>query len=169
MEQVTIGKIVNTVGLRGEVKVYVITDFPRERFKKGQRVSLYLEDADERIDTVIATARKSQNCYILTFKNMSTIDDVQKYIGRLLLVDKQPEHLPKDFYYHSDLVGCRVFDENNQVIGQVSKVEDYPAHRTLRISRQEASDVLIPFIQVFIKNVDIEKKEIIVHIIEGML
>jgi 16S rRNA processing protein RimM len=43
MELVTIGKILNTVGLRGEVKVFVITDFPSKRFKKGQRVFLSLK------------------------------------------------------------------------------------------------------------------------------
>lgn len=169
MELVTIGKILNTVGLRGEVKVFVITDFPSKRFKKGQRVFLSFENSQEYFETIIAASRKSQDRYILTFENMTAIENVQKYVGCLILIDKKAENLPKDFYYHSDLVGCAVIDESNQVIGRVSKVEDYPAHRTLRISRDEGSDVLIPFINVFIKGVNIEKKEIVVHIFEGML
>jgi ribosomal 30S subunit maturation factor RimM len=89
---------------------------------------------------------------------MTAIENVQKYVGCLILIDKKAENLPKDFYYHSDLVGCAVIDESNQVIGRVSKVEDYPPTCTLRISRDEAA-MSHPFYNVFIKVLILTRKK----------
>ena len=74
----------------------------------------------------------------------------------------------KNTYYFSDLINCEIIDQNSNYIGKVITVEDYPAQRTLRI-KTEGKDVLIPFVNAFIKNVDIENKKIYVNIIEGML
>lgn len=169
MEQVSIGKITNTVGLRGEVKVFITTDFPNKRFKKGQPVTLLNEEANERFETVIAGARQSKDRYVVSFANITSIAEAEKLIGLLVLIEKKVENLPKGFYYHTDLIGCSVHDDGSNLIGTVAKVEDYPAHRTLRISRNEGPDVLVPFIAAFIKSVNIEKKEIVARIIEGML
>ncbi|MFA7110249.1 MAG: ribosome maturation factor RimM [Bacilli bacterium] len=169
MEQVSIGKITNTVGLHGEVKVFVTTDFPSKRFQKGQLVTLLNEEANERFETVIASARQSNERYVVSFKNITSIKEAEKLIGLLVLIEKKVENLPKGFYYHADLIGCGVYDDGKNLIGTVAKVEDYPAHRTLRITRNDGPDVLIPFIAAFIKSVNIEKKEIVARIIEGML
>jgi len=169
MEKVTIGKITNTVGLRGEVKVFVITDFPNKRFKKGQLVTLYDEDNSDSFETKILTARKATDRYVLSLANIDNIDEAAKYIGYSLLVTKEKEDLPKGFFFHDDLVGCQVFDESQTLIGIVKKVEDYPAHRTLRIGREDGNDVLVPFIKFFIKDVNIEQRTIVFKIIDGML
>ncbi len=146
-----------------------MTDFPSKRFKKNQQVLLVSENEDISFEAKILTARKSKDRYVVTFENILTLEQAERYVGFQLLIDKKIESLPKGFYYHDDLLGCQVFDEGMSAIGLVSKVEDYPAHRTLRISRDEAPDVLVPFIAAFIKDVNIKKKEIVVKIINGML
>lgn len=169
MEQVSIGKIIGTVGLRGEVKVFVTTDFPVKRFKKGRKVTLFNEETEASLTSIIVSARKAKDRFVVTFENINTIEDAEKMIGSLILIDKQQDELPHGYFFHDDLIGCSAIDEDNNVIGVVYKIEDYPAHRTLRIKRQESPDVLVPFRKVFIKSVNIEKREIIIKVIEGML
>lgn len=169
MEQVAIGKITNTVGLHGEVKVFVITDFPNKRFKKGQSVTLFDVTTSLTFPTTITSVRKAGDRLVITLADIRNIEEAEKYVGFSIMVDKKSEDLPKGFFFHDDLLGCKVYDLENNLIGTVAKIEDYPAHRTLRISRDNGNDVLIPFIKAFIKNVSIEERTITVQVIEGML
>ncbi|NMV82479.1 MAG: 16S rRNA processing protein RimM [Erysipelotrichia bacterium] len=169
MEQVSIGKIIGTVGLRGEVKVFVTTDFPVQRFKKGRKVTLLNEETEESLTSIIVSARKVKDRFVVTFDNINIIEEADKMIGFLILIEKQQDELPHGYFFHDDLIGCSTIDEENNLIGIVYKIEDYPAHRTLRIKRQESPDVLVPFIKAFIKSVNMEKREIIIKVIEGML
>ena len=82
--------------------------------------------------------------------------------------EEQPK-LKKDTYYFSELIGCKVIDQNSNVIGEVIKIEEYSANQTLRIRLENGKDLLLPFMKAFIKKVDIENKEVHCHLIEGML
>ncbi|NCA96786.1 MAG: 16S rRNA processing protein RimM [Bacteroidia bacterium] len=169
MDKVSIGKIISTVGLRGEVKVFSTTDFPHKRFKKDQAVALFDVATGAELATTITMSHKAGERYTLTFSNVNSIEEANQLVGRLIMIDKVADQLPKGFFFHDDLVGCAVYDEQSMLIGHISKIEDYPAHRTLRIQRAEGSDVLVPFVKFFIKSVNIETRTIIVRIIEGML
>ena len=169
MDKVSIGKIISTVGLRGEVKVFSTTDFPHKRFKKDQLVTLYDALSGVEKTATIVASYKSGERYTLSFSGINTIEQASQLIGNLIMIDKVVQQLPKGYFFHDDLVGCAVYDEQSILIGQVAKIEDYPAHRTLRIARTDGNDVLVPFVKYFIKSVNIEKRSIIVRIIEGML
>ncbi|MFA5421842.1 MAG: ribosome maturation factor RimM [Bacilli bacterium] len=169
MDYISIGKIISTIGLRGEVKVFVVSDFPEKRFKKGQEVRLVNEGAQIDLPSTIATARKDKDRYAVTFADIQSIEEAEKYLGSQILIAKDRDQLSKGFYFHDDLVGCQVYDEVKNYVGIVSKVEDYPAHRTLRVHRDDNKDVLVPFVRFFIKDVKIEEQTITVKIIEGML
>ena len=65
--------------------------------------------------------------------------------------------------------GCEVYDQNNSLIGKVTKVEDFSANQTLRIRLENGKDLLLPFMKAFIKRVDIENKTINCELIEGMI
>lgn len=167
--KVSIGKIISTVGLRGEVKVFSTTDFPHRRFKKDQPVTLFDIETRAEFATTITMSRKSGERYTLAFSNVNSIEEASAFVGRLVMIDKVADQLPEGYFFHDDLVGCAVYNEQAILIGHISKIEDYPAHRTLRIKRTEGSDVLVPFVKFFIKSVNIETRKIIVRIIEGML
>lgn len=169
MDKVSIGKIISTVGLHGEVKVFSTTDFPHKRFKKDQPVTLFDVDSGSEMTTTITMSHKTGERYTVAFSNIKSIEEASSLIGRLIMIDKVTDQLPKGFFFHDDLVGCVVYDEQSTLIGHISKIEDYPAHRTLRIKRTEANDVLVPFVKFFIKSVNIETRTVIVRIIEGML
>ena len=88
-------------------------------------------------------------------------------MGQSLQVVKDNKLLKKDEYYYSDLIGLDVYFDNDQYIGKVKRVEEYASYQTLRIE-SEQKDVLIPFVNAFIIDVDLEKKIIKVKYMDGL-
>lgn len=169
MDYIVLGKIVKTIGLKGEVKVLSSTDFSSIRYKKNNKVFLFDEKKNIREEFTISSFHKDKNADIISFKELNSIDEVSRYLNFLVQIPKINATLPKDFYHFSDLEKCFVYDENNNLLGHVKKVEQYASYETLRISRPNKKDFLVPFVSQFIKKVDIENKSIIIHIIEGLL
>ena len=78
--------------------------------------------------------------------------------------------MAKDTYYFDDLVGCKVLDDMQTILGEVSLVEEFPAQLTLRVKRENNQpDFFVPFVKAFIKEVDITKKIIVINVIGGLL
>lgn len=169
MEYVTIGKIVKSFGIKGEVKIYSSSDFRQKRYKRGNIMYVFDEKNNVRQKVEISSFRMDKTMDIVAFKNHDTIESIEPFINCLLQIEKKQNNLPKDFFYHSDLVGCEVYDESNNFLGVVKSIEEYAPYKTLRISRKEKKDLLVPFVKAFIRNVNIESKKIIVSLIEGML
>ena len=90
-------------------------------------------------------------------------------ISNILNFEKDYKDMAKDTYYFDDLVGCKILDDNNQELGIVSQVEEFPAQLTLRVKRANDNDFLVPFVKAFIKQVDIENKKIFINVIGGLL
>ena len=169
MEYLTLGKIVKTIGLKGELKVYSSTDFGAKRYVKGNKVYLFNEQSKDIVEEEILKYRKDGQFDIITLNNKQDINLVEKYIGWLVQVEKNLLDLDKGFYYHSDLENCNVYDQNNNIIGKVKKVESYASYDTLRIERENNKDVLVPFVKAFIKEVNIEERKITINVIDGLL
>lgn len=165
--QIEIGKIVNTHGIKGELKVYSTTDFEEERFAKGCKVNLHY--GKEMLEMEVATYRTHKGFVLVSFKGLQDINLVEKYKGCQLSVDSEslPE-LEEDEVYFYQLVGCKVM-ENDDVIGEVSEILETEAHDILRVKRENDKDVLIPYVDTFIEDVDTDENIIYVHLIEGML
>lgn len=161
--QVNIGKIVNTHGIKGELKVIPTTDFVEERYAPGALVHLTYAQKNETFE--IASVRVHKGCLLVTFKGIQNINEVEKYKGCALWVDG--EHEDDDFYY-DELLDCDVYFKG-ELIGQVSEILETQAHEILRVISPEKKDVLIPYVDTFIKEVLVEEKKIIVDLIEGML
>lgn len=168
MEFLTVGQIVRTIGLKGEVKIYPSTHFRDTRFKKGGRVFLLNENNEIEKELTIKTHRTNGNCDNLIFEEISTIEDAEKIVKRYIFVEKNPEILGKNEYFYSDLIGMKVDFDNGTKIGVVKAIEEYTSYATLRV-KTTGKDVLIPFVNAFIKSVSLEEKQIIVNYIEGLL
>ncbi|MEG0277174.1 MAG: ribosome maturation factor RimM [Coprobacillus sp.] len=162
MEQVIVGKIVNTHGLKGELKVKSSTDFIEERFEKGSH--LFIEYQGHNIDMEVIGYRIHKGHVLVTFKDHQDINLVEKYKGCMLYADKDDSLLDDGEYYVSDLIGCEVYDQN-QLIGKVKDVQLYEHHDILVVEGDKR--VLIPYVDAFIESEDIELKRIDVHLIEG--
>ena len=166
----TIGKIINVRGLRGELKVASTTDFPEVRYKKGNIVYLYDGKNEERLEAKIVSSNNVKGYYFLKLAGIDTIELAEKLINYYLQVPKKDSFLDKDSYYYDDLEQCKVYDESRQLIGVIKKVESFSAQNTLLIDRgPNTKPVYVPFVKAFIKNVNIAEKEVIIHVIEGLL
>ena len=170
MEYLVCGSITKAVGLRGEVRVYPKTDFRDSRFKVGNHLFLCNgKDNDSLIEVTIKSRRKQGNLEVISFKEYQTIDDVLPFIGFDLVTIKDSKILKKNEYFHSDLIGLDVYFDNETYIGKVKSVEEYASYSTLRVKREKEKDVLIPFVNAFVKDIDLESKKIIINYIDGLL
>ena len=170
MEYLVCGSITKTIGLKGEVRVYPKTDFRDSRFKVGNHLFLSNgKDNENLIEVTIRSHRKQGELDVISFKEYPTIESVTPFVGFDLLVIKDKKILKKDEYFYSDLMGMEVYFDNGTFIGKVKKIEEYASYRTLRVARDEGKDVLIPFVNAMVKDVNLEEKKITVNYIDGLL
>ncbi len=162
MELVVIGKIVNTHGIKGELKVKASSDFIEERFRKGGHVIVRYNKED--IEKEIASMRIHKGMVLISFVGQQDINLVEKYKGCTLYAPKDKDLLDEGEYYISDLIGCEVYDHGKS-IGIVKNVQLYDHHDLLVVEGKQK--VLIPYVDAFIENEDIENKRIDVSLIEG--
>ena len=169
-EYLLLGYVLDAFSLDGTLKVLSKTDFAETRYQKGNEVFLYSPKTKERISLTVSSFRKNGQFDFVKVEEIDNVDDALKYKGYELQAIKDYQNMPKDTYYHVDLVGCKVLDDKATVLGKVSQVEEFPAQLTLRVKREgNQPDFLVPFVKAFIKSVDIEKKEIVINVIGGLL
>ena len=168
MEYLIVGTIVRTIGLKGEVKIYPSTHFRDSRFSKGSHVFLLNENKEIEEDLLIVKHAKNGECDNLIFEGYDTIEKAEKLLKKDLYVIKDQSFLKKGEYFYSDLEKMDVYFDNGELIGKVKKVEEYNKYATLRVAHSPR-DVLIPFVEAFIKSVSLEENKIVVKYIEGLL
>ena len=168
MEFLTVGQVVRTIGLKGEVKIYPSTHFRDTRFSKGSRVFLLNDKNEVERELTIKLHRTNGDCDNLIFEEITTIEEAEKIIHQYLCVEKEQKFLKNGEFFYSDLVGMTCEFDNGKLIGKVAKIEEYNSYATLRVKTDE-KDVLIPFVKSFIKSVSLEDKKIIINFIEGLL
>ena len=163
MEKIKIGKIVNTVGLKGEVKVYNYSD-SIEIYETIE--SIYVDD---RL-TVIENVRAQKNMVILKLEGADDRNAAEALRGKELYIteDDLPE-LPEGQYYVRDLIGMSVTEEDGNLLGHVTDVLQNTAQDIFEVESENGKKLLIPKVDQFVLDIDAEKREITVRLIEGML
>jgi len=165
MEYVRVGNIVNTFGIKGELKVKSHSDFDDIRFKVSQQ--LYVKYLEVFEPVVVKSYRTHKGFILISFFDKQDINLVEKYKGCDIFIKKDDVHtLSEGVYYFFELENCSVY-YNNQKIGYVSAVED--GYQTILRIDMENKEVLIPFVDRFIKEVNVSDKRIDIDIIEGLL
>lgn len=169
MDYIKIGNIINTHGLKGELKIKSYSDFDAQRYQKGKTV--YINYEGRYLPFCVASYRVHKGFPLVSFENAQGINDVEKYKKCTIYISAADrQSLKKGEYYRDELVGLKVIDEQQNLIGIVSAVEETcPGQSRLRITREEQKDGLVPYIPVFIKKVDMEQKIITIHKEEGLL
>ena len=168
MEYLKIGKIVNTFGIKGELKVISYSDFNDERYAKDKLVYVYYHD--KYLPMTISNARDYKDSILVSFKDLNDINLVEKYKNCEVFVTKDSLHkLDEGEYYFFELKDLDVYDMDNKHIGKVLNVEEGLAHYNLRIELLNGKKCLVPYVKAFIHKVDIERKRIWIKTIEGLL
>ncbi|WP_246042101.1 ribosome maturation factor RimM [Cohnella pontilimi] len=165
-----VGKIVNTHGVRGEVRVWPQTDFPEVRFKSGNKLLLIPPESGESVTVEIQTAREQKNVYILKLKGFDEINEVEKFKGWDLKVgesDRVP--LSEGEYYVRDIVGCSVVTEEGEPLGTITDVLTPGANDVWVVKRPGGKELLLPVIDDVVLDVDVAAKTVKVHLMEGLL
>ncbi|AVW10294.1 ribosome maturation factor RimM [Lactiplantibacillus paraplantarum] len=173
MDYYRVGTLVNTHGIRGEVKVVVVTDFPEERFKVGQQLILF-KSPDATMGGVTVTITKSREqkgLYFLTFKGFDNINDVERYKGWTIKVPAEALHdLPAGEYYYHQIVGLQVVTTADEPLGTIKEILSPGANDVWVVQREHGqSDVLLPKIPQVIKNVDLATGVVTVELMEGLI
>lgn len=168
MEQLLqVGVITSTHGLKGEVKVYPTTESPR-RFEEIKEV--LLDTGREKLPLAIENVRYFKNQVILKFKDINHINDIEKYKQCSLWVTReQATPLMENEYYVADLIGCRVSLEDGSFFGTLVDVMETGANDVYVIEDGQKQEVLVPAIKDCIRNVDIGQREIIIHLMPGLI
>lgn len=167
---ITVGRLVNTHGIRGEVRVISRTDFPELRFRPGSRLLWQDQSGGEPVELTVVSARRHKNFYILRFEGHPTINHVEKYKGGDLKVrESELQPLPENTYYDYQLVGCQVVTEEGEPLGVLHEVLHPGANDVWVVRRAQGDDVLLPAIPDCILEVHLAEKKIVVHLMEGLL
>ena len=165
-DYISIGKIINFFGIKGEAKVGYSNLAQIENAEK-----VYMLDNDEPDELYIQNVRKGKNFAIVKFKGIDDINDLIKYKGQRIFISKNEvlEKLDNDEYLINDLTGCEVFNEKNEKIGIVTGVSTNGIQDILNIQNTIHQTKLVPCVGEFFPVVDIKNKKIIIKPIEGLL
>ncbi len=166
-EYFEIGQIVNTSGLKGEIKIKPFTD---DITKFNDFKTIYVSVKKELKEFEVEHVRFSKNMVFLKLKGIDTIEEAENY--RNLYIKRKrdkDEKLEVDTYYIVDLLGCRVYTDEQKELGEVVDVFSTGSNDVYVVKDELGKQVLLPAIKDVIKNVDIENRTIIVHLLEGLI
>ncbi|BFH64003.1 MULTISPECIES: ribosome maturation factor RimM [Paenibacillus] len=165
-----VGKIVNTHGIRGEIKVLPHTDFPEVRFAKGSELLIVPEDGKAPLPVTVQSSRFHKNMYIVKLKEYDNINDVEKYKGSMLKVTQEDlVELPEDEYYFHQIIGCQVVTDEGQELGVITDILTPGANDVWVVQPKGGKSILIPYIDDVVLDVNVQDRKVLVHVMEGLL
>ncbi|UJW58175.1 ribosome maturation factor RimM [Bacillus sp. A116_S68] len=166
-----VGKIVNTHGIHGEVRVISRTDFQEERYSTGN--TLYIKTENERLPVTVAKWRQHKQFDLITFEGFDNVNEVEKFKGSLLQVDATTlqDQLAEDEFYYHQIIGLRVETVDGRLVGTVKEILSPGANDVWVIApaEEKGKDILIPYIESVVKSIILEENKVIIEPMEGLL
>jgi len=163
---VTIGKVVRPYQGRGCLRISPLTDFP-DRFSNLTKVFVVGEE-ERRILTVERAERKGRSV-LVKFAGVETREEAWKFVGCTVEVpEEELVPLPPGTYYVFQLIGMRALTEEGEFLGEVSDVISTPAN-DLYVLKRDGEEALIPAVKDVVKAIDLEKGEMVIAPIPGLL
>ena len=163
MEKVKIGKVVNTRGIRGEIKLVPYSNV-ENLFERLEKVSIGEETVS------IEDVKHVKTTVILKLKNIETPEEAQRLVGKLVYADQADmPALEKDNYYVKDILSSKVYTVDGEYLGRLTNVFFTGANDVYEVATEQGKKILIPAVREFIKEVDPNGKKMVVRLIDGML
>ena len=158
-----IGQIVNTRGLKGEVKIMPWCDDPAI-FEDIEYVIIDNEEYD------IEYVKYHKNFVFLKLEGINGINEAEAYRNKTVLVEREMlGELPEGTYYICDLLGCRVKTASGEILGEIDDVIKTGSNDVYSVKNDAGKTVLIPVIEDVVKEVNIDEKYVIVELLKGLI
>lgn len=159
MDLIEIGQIVNTHGIRGEVKLNPWTDVLEDLLDEKM---FYLKNGDA---LHVQSSKIHKNCLIIAFSEIHDMNTAEKLKNTVLYTGKKP--LPEGRYYIADLLGMKVFD-GEVPVGTLQDVFSTGANDIYDVKTEKGTSVLIPVIDGVVLEIDIENRKIMTALPSGL-
>ena len=153
------GRIVNTHGIAGEVKIEVWLDSPEfmKRFKR-----LFIGEREIKLES----ARIHKGFVIAKLAGVDDINAAMPYKGKTVHIAREDAKLPEGSYFLQDIIGARVVSEDGAELGTLTDIIESPAHNIYVVTGER--EHLIPAVPEFIRHTDADEGIVTVHLIEGL-
>lgn len=166
-EYLEIGQIVNTNGIKGFLKINPFTD-DIKRFNKLK--TIYIVTKKELTEFTIEEVKYNKNMVLLKLKGIDSIEEAEKYKNCYIKINKKDiVKLPKDSYFIFDLIGCKVYTQNQEFLGEVDDIFSTGSNDVYVVKDEKGKQILLPAIASVIKQIDIKDKKIVINLIEGLI
>ena len=162
MKYVLIGRLVNTHGLKGEVRILSSFKYKDRIFKKG--ISVYI--GKDKIEEKIKSYRYHKIFDMIVMDGYNDINDVLKYKGEYIFVNKEDVVLNENEYLDEDIIGLNVYVDD-RLLGRVNRIDKHSVNEILVVKNDE-KNYLVPYNFDIILNVDLEKREMRAKNIVGL-
>ena len=160
-ELVAIGKIVAPHGVRGDVRIMPLTDFP-ERFRKLKEV-LLANGTSLAIDGV----KYHKQFVLLKFRGLDSMNAVEHLKNQILHVqEKDLVKLPEGQYYQYQIIGLAVYNEEDELIGTITDILETGSNDVYVAESAGQKPIMIPALKEVVKNIDLSNKKMIVKLQE---
>ena len=165
-EYFEVGQIVNTFGIKGQLKVKPFTD-DINRFEELKTVYICKKNEMKKVE--IEDVKYNKQCVLLKVKGIEDLTQAEKYKGLFLKIDrKDAKKLPKDTYFIADILGLEVYTDEGELLGKVDDIFPTGANDVYVVKDKLGKQILLPSIPEVLKEIDLEKGKVIVHLIEGL-
>lgn len=165
-EYFEIGQIVNTFGVKGMVKIYPYTD-DITRFEKLKKVNLTGKNSKREYE--IEDVKYHKNMVLVKFKGVDSLEEAENLRNFYVEIErKDASPLEEGSYYIADLIGLNVYTDEGEKLGILEDIFNTGSNDVYVVKDNEGKQILLPGIDEVIKQVDLEKGEILVHMLKGL-
>ena len=158
-----VGRVLRPHGVRGDLLLASLTDFPEHL---GEIDTVYLGEAAE--PHAVTAFRQHRGQLLLKLAGVPDRDSADAFRGQLVQIRRQAAApLPAGSYYHHDILGLSAFTDDGERLGEVVEILQTGAN-DVYVVRGEAGEILLPAIRSVIREIDLETRQITVHLLEGL-
>lgn len=167
-ELISIGKVLNFHGIKGEVKAGY-TKGKENQIKEIKTVVIEVDGADEFFS--VESVRFHKQHALIKFKEVNSINDVEKIKGKDIKIQKSfaAQYLQNDEFLISDLIGLKVFNKDEELVGSIVDVGSNGVSEILEIKDANNKVHLVPFVKELVPYVDLSKNTVVINDIEGLI
>ncbi|MEW2317400.1 ribosome maturation factor RimM [Streptomyces bauhiniae] len=166
--QLVVARIGRAHGIKGEVTVEVRTDEPESRLAPG---AVLATDPASTGPLTIATGRVHSGRLLLRFEGVTDRTGAEALRNTLLIADVDPEEMPEDEdeYYDHQLIDLDVITEDGTEVGRITEISHLPSQDLFIVERPDGSEVLIPFVEEIVSEIDLEEQRAVITPPPGLI